>query len=304
MTATPPPGWYPDPGGSASQRWWDGRAWTPRLQPAGTPTGPGPDPGSPEPGGRRGLVLVLVIAAVVVAVVIGLWQLPGLFGRPTPAPGPLPTTTPTVQGWDENPTATPSFQPSTPPPSEWTPPEWPAGGCPAQPDRTLPAPVPPPMKVGALTITPPRGWVGPTSDVRIPAARDAWMYYTPAAEVSDSWASSLTVGFTAPEGEVRSLEEEATDLLTCIVAGGPYGGAQATLEQAELSLAAVPGAGGVRIDATATIGAPDLDTRASVIVLIVVDTDQGRQFVFGATPEENAAHREALLAAVDTLTTL
>jgi hypothetical protein len=29
-----PAGWYPDPAGSASQRWWDGTAWTGHLQPA------------------------------------------------------------------------------------------------------------------------------------------------------------------------------------------------------------------------------------------------------------------------------
>jgi len=29
----PPRGWYPDPGGARSWRWWDGMAWTEHLQP-------------------------------------------------------------------------------------------------------------------------------------------------------------------------------------------------------------------------------------------------------------------------------
>lgn len=35
MTAQPPPGWYPDPGGRGLQRYWDGRGWTAATR--GTP---------------------------------------------------------------------------------------------------------------------------------------------------------------------------------------------------------------------------------------------------------------------------
>ncbi|MFF4359481.1 DUF2510 domain-containing protein [Streptomyces sp. NPDC001604] len=62
MTQVTPPGWYPDPGQTseapATERWWDGKAWTDRTRPAGsaavwgppaqTPTA-GPDPASPAP---------------------------------------------------------------------------------------------------------------------------------------------------------------------------------------------------------------------------------------------------------------
>ncbi|MER6130053.1 DUF2510 domain-containing protein, partial [Streptomyces sp. NPDC001795] len=38
MTQVTPPGWYPDPGqtsdGPATERWWDGKAWTDRTRPA------------------------------------------------------------------------------------------------------------------------------------------------------------------------------------------------------------------------------------------------------------------------------
>lgn len=34
LNSTVPAGWYPDPWGSTSQRWWDGTAWTEKLQSA------------------------------------------------------------------------------------------------------------------------------------------------------------------------------------------------------------------------------------------------------------------------------
>ncbi|WP_330260223.1 DUF2510 domain-containing protein [Streptomyces murinus] len=67
MTQVTPPGWYPDPGqthdGPPTERWWDGKAWTDRVRPAGTaaPWGPPaqvppadqPETGRPETAGTE-----------------------------------------------------------------------------------------------------------------------------------------------------------------------------------------------------------------------------------------------------------
>jgi uncharacterized protein YxjI len=44
----PPPGWYPDPAGSAGTRWWDGQGWTDHIQQAVPP--PPPPSASPTSG--------------------------------------------------------------------------------------------------------------------------------------------------------------------------------------------------------------------------------------------------------------
>ncbi|MFG2957664.1 DUF2510 domain-containing protein [Streptomyces sp. NPDC048291] len=117
MTQVTPPGWYPDPGqtsdGPATERWWDGKAWTEQTRPAGSaadwgpppqPTDDGPEPAAgaypayPADGGyaaypgypgyppappapaRRGLrtgVAVGVAVAVLAAIGVGAWALTG-----------------------------------------------------------------------------------------------------------------------------------------------------------------------------------------------------------------------------------
>ncbi|MEU6097981.1 DUF2510 domain-containing protein [Streptomyces sp. NPDC047079] len=95
MTQVTPPGWYPDPGqtsdGPASERWWDGRAWTDRTRPAeqaaawgppAQPPGVGAPPGepfgavpypavAPAPARRRLRTGIAVAAAVAVLAGIG-----------------------------------------------------------------------------------------------------------------------------------------------------------------------------------------------------------------------------------------
>jgi hypothetical protein len=33
LPGSAPPGWYPDPSGAPSWRWWDGRSWTSHIAP-------------------------------------------------------------------------------------------------------------------------------------------------------------------------------------------------------------------------------------------------------------------------------
>lgn len=99
MTQVTPPGWYPDPGqtsdGPATERWWDGRAWTDQTRPAGSAAQWGPPaqtpaeaayppypayPGQPPAGGRRGLrtgIAVAVAVAVLTSIGVGVWALAG-----------------------------------------------------------------------------------------------------------------------------------------------------------------------------------------------------------------------------------
>ncbi|MFG2682483.1 DUF2510 domain-containing protein [Streptomyces sp. NPDC048392] len=105
MTQATPPGWYPDPGqkndGPATERWWDGKAWTDQVRPAGqaaawAPPGrppaqppvqppvqeatPGPYPVHPgypgvpvqPPSARRRRLLTGIAVAVAVAVLAGI----------------------------------------------------------------------------------------------------------------------------------------------------------------------------------------------------------------------------------------
>ncbi|MEU6552280.1 DUF2510 domain-containing protein [Streptomyces sp. NPDC046915] len=99
MTQVTPPGWYPDPGqtsdGPATERWWDGKAWTEQTRPAGSAAVWGPPAQTPAAGAypaypvypahppaapRRGLrtgIAVAVAAAVLASIGVGVYALSG-----------------------------------------------------------------------------------------------------------------------------------------------------------------------------------------------------------------------------------
>ncbi|MEU0072247.1 DUF2510 domain-containing protein [Streptomyces sp. NPDC006332] len=94
MTQATPPGWYPDPGQTddapATDRWWDGKAWTDQTRPTGSAAAWGPPqtpapgpypahpgypgyPAQPPSGSRRGLRTGIAVgAAAVVLACIGV----------------------------------------------------------------------------------------------------------------------------------------------------------------------------------------------------------------------------------------
>jgi hypothetical protein len=84
MTQVTPPGWYPDPGQTddspATERWWDGKAWTDQTRtvesaatwgPPAHPPAAGPYPALPPGSPRRGLRTGIAVAAAI-AVLAGI----------------------------------------------------------------------------------------------------------------------------------------------------------------------------------------------------------------------------------------
>lgn len=123
MSMTIPPGWYPDPGVPATERWWDGTAWTGHTRPLG---GDGPADGSgvgsggrgggrSGGAGRGGLVAVLVAGVVLVAAVAAGVVLLGddePTARPQATGGGPPAPSATGEKNGDTPSAKPSEDPT------------------------------------------------------------------------------------------------------------------------------------------------------------------------------------------------
>ena len=71
---SPPPGWYPDPGGGESRRYWDGSTWTDRLE----DSAPTPEADVPAGPARYGPAVAFAVVVSVVLAAVGAMA-------PTPA---------------------------------------------------------------------------------------------------------------------------------------------------------------------------------------------------------------------------
>jgi len=143
MTSGTPAGWYPNPDGSQSNRYWDGAQWTDHIGPANTPPPPpaytAPTPASPPPyqgasvaaaapAGSGGSKKKWVIGGSIAAGVLLFGAIGSAMGagkEPAPAPtAPVaaqaepaesPSSEPVEEVVEESPSPTPAPMETTPP---------------------------------------------------------------------------------------------------------------------------------------------------------------------------------------------
>lgn len=255
------PGWYPDPAGRAgSFRYWDGQAWSAATHP--TPYAPPPpsSPAVPLPSrGRRppwgwligGLALLTALVVVGVLVVRGVGGDVRVGGGPTEQPSP-------------------------------------ADAC---PEAAVPSATPPPetiqrVRSGKLSyarVGPPFG--APQWDRRVPFGRDV-RSQTATVERdqagNQTWVAGVLIARLLAGDGFYGPEQGARLVATCIT-GKFYGEAAVERDDRVDEATVVDGQPAWVIESHLSFRLPAVNTTGELMILVVVDTDDGEAGLFYAS---------------------
>lgn len=281
------PGWYPDPAGSGGLRYWTGSAWSREVRPRLQPDRP---PGQRPPAWLWWVVGALVLAVVVTLVVRQQW------GNTIAAD--TNSSVPTVSQWDE--TSSPSISTPTPtsPPSSLDPSgareaacEHLTGSMPDQPaDR---------VASGGLSFPRPPGWRR-YSDPRLPFSHDAAGVMAFHREEKIGWASSMAVAMVDVPDSYPGSAAMATRVAQCLVTSDFYSSVEVELGDVRTEMVTVSGVPATKLQARVRFDDPQLMSKATVMVVIVVDTPEPTMFI-GLVKSEAAPQRADLAAAIQGL---
>lgn len=295
MTDAPSPGWYPDPGGSGSLRWWDGSSWTGQVSTDA-------DCPSPHPSRvRAGAVLPAVVSLTVLAVVFALWQVPRLFAVGLPdgpagssssarTPEPTEPTEPTTSTGPR--VVSPTATTRTAPTDELCAPRTSTGTFPRSNH---------PLVVHHLSMPTPAGWRGPGRDLRLSGVHDAWYYRQRSAD-ERTWPASASVAVVnGGDADWHGPASAVHTLLACVLTAGPFTDVEASLVEYQSSTLEVDGHDAAQVDGIVRVRSGLLDTEEVFIRLIVVDVPGGLEVFFGAADADDRRQLKVLNEVTDGL---
>jgi hypothetical protein len=269
------PGWYPDPAGLPNRlRYWDGGAWTTQVADPGAAGSSGRQDGGN--GSKKGWLWAGLAGLAVVALIAGLVLWNPL--RNNPIAAPAPTYSPTISAWNESETPTPT--PSQPTPSVTQ------LRCDREaPQRTVGATVAGGrLHVGAMSMpAAPAEWDGPAPLGIVTYGEGAYGY---TREVEPTWMNTMLIGPTN-FADKTSLETQARTIIACL-AGYDVLSRYKAPDTLSLKSLTISGHAAVKADAAYSWNDTDLQTKGSLIRVVVADTSDGPYFFMAEATKERS----------------
>lgn len=273
------PGWYPDPAGQPRRlRYWDGSNWTAKV----TDSEAGPSGPASEKRGSRWLWIAAASVVAVAVAVTAIW----VNSDRMQASDPVLTYSPTISAWNESetPTPTPTPTPSEPRPSTTR----------LRCDQTTSATdLGSDVSGGRLSVgnismpAAPADWSGPWRQSMVIYGTAAYGYSKKIESHGlTTWSNTMLIGPTN-FAEVTDLETQARTIIACL-AGTDVMDRYLAPAKLQLKATKVSGHQAVQADAVYSWDDPELDTKGSLIRVIVVETSGGPFFFLGEATKERS----------------